>query len=216
MAIEQNTFDEINGAQDEASLNRLMQFVNTGGQDDSNARAKAMIQQKMAERQAAAQEAAMRQKMVAQAQAYRANLPGLQEKMGSGVADQGRRGLAEQMSGIKTASNKRGLLYSGLRQGAQTGAQAQMAGNVAGQRAQINQDTESQAQKMEQAAAQSGLVARGQQIETADNAYNEALQKHSAGREQAQAIGSAAGQGAGMVAGAYGRNKPQPKVSEKV
>jgi len=92
------------------------------------------------------------------------------------IGDAGRRGLAENLSGIRQQASGRGLLYSGLRQAGESGARAQMGADVARQTAMANRQIEDQAFAAEQQALQNLLQKR--QAESAlDELYNAGIRQ---------------------------------------
>lgn len=78
------------------------------------------------------------------------NLPQYKQDLFEGAANTSKRNLVDRMAGIKTNANARGLLYGGLHQGAQQGATAEEAGNLAQQRYGINQALENRNDSMQQ------------------------------------------------------------------
>lgn len=112
-----------------------------------------------------------------QATDFRNNLPQMEEDLGSSYERQARRGLAQNIQGINANASRRGLLYSGLRQGAEAGAQARTAGDVAQKRYQINQGLEQNAQGLESGAASNIFSSYKNDIQNADDSYNLALQQ---------------------------------------
>lgn len=137
------------------------------------------------------------QKQNAYAKELQANQPGLMERQASIQRGQGRGALAGAMAGNRQNFNSRGLLFSGLRKGAESGLQAQGASNLAGGISESNRGVMDQTNAARQAA-----IGTGQQVANLDQqresnrveALMQALGKRS------EAMGSA-GRGLGSMAG---------------
>lgn len=123
------------------------------------------------------QEKDLNNKQIQQAQDFRANMPQMEQDLGSAYERQARRGLAQNIQGINANASRRGLLYSGLRQGAEAGAQAKAAGDVAQKRYEINQGLEQNAQGLESGSASNIFSSYKNDIQNADDSYNLALQQ---------------------------------------
>lgn len=201
MAIGDREFQQVMQAQDEGTLGSILNFSRTGSQDASNERLRALINQRLAEVRAQQEQKKMQEQLTAQAKDYRANLKGTQERQFASVADPMRQQLAQQMSGIRGQANKRGLLYSGQRAGAESQAQGQAAQQLSGQRAQINEATQNVANTMEQQAVQSGLQTAQQRQKEINDAYNQALKQKQGESAVTGALGGAIGQGLGSYLG---------------
>jgi DNA repair exonuclease SbcCD ATPase subunit len=109
-----------------------------------------------------------------------------------------RRKLAEEMSGIKRGAQRRGLLYSGMKQGAEAGAQAGSAARLAQARVDINRNVGSMVQDAKNKVIQGGLDLQAGQQAMEDAIYSQALANY----QSKVGAGSAIGGGLGMVAGA--------------
>lgn len=109
-----------------------------------------------------------------------------------------RRKLAEEMSGIKRGAQRRGLLYSGMRQGAEAGAQAGSASRLAQARVDINRNVGNMVQDAKNKVIQGGLDLQAGQQAMEDAIYSQALSNY----QSKVGAGSAIGGGLGMAAGA--------------
>ena len=112
-----------------------------------------------------------------------------------------KRGLASQMAQIDQGASGRGLLYSGLRDGAQANANSQYASEMANKRVQVNTEAEDQVMKMEDSAAQAGFAQQKAQDDAAKSAYDQAVLKRQGDLQTKGQILGLAGRGAGMAAG---------------
>lgn len=111
----------------------------------------------------------------AQANAFAANAPNLQQQQGVQASEDSRRGLASKMSNIKSQSNKRGLLYSGLKQAQESGAQQQAGSQLAAQQANINNKVQDQSEALQNQAIQSGFALQEAQQRASDQNYSNAM-----------------------------------------
>lgn len=136
------------------------------------------------------------------AEDYRQNLPGYKEAAFGYAADESRQNLAKQMAGIKSSANSRGLLYSGLKSGAENSALSQHMGGLSQSRYDINSQFDDQANEMENKSILSGFqnlaTARG----AADADYQLALQQRA---ERDKGIGSLLGAGGSIIGGQMGK-----------
>lgn len=136
-------------------------------------------------------------KLTKQATDFRASMPQKQQQYGKMAEDQSRQALAQQMHQIGQSANQRGLLYSGIKTGAESGAAAQNSGELANKKSQINQELEGQAQELENRAITGAMNAEKSQQETYNQAYQSALGRKSLGGKVmgnvAGGIGSALG-----------------------
>lgn len=169
------------------------------------------VKQKAAEANQASQVAEMEKLSRAQLQRasdFRKNLPSLAERQYGMAREQGLRGLADQIQGVRSGANRRGLLYSGLRQGAEGAARAGAAGELAQARAGINQNLENQAQQFEQQAVGAGLGDLGYKTDQATSAYQQALKnrqlKQAEIRGQGEQIGNIISGGTAIASKALG------------
>lgn len=138
-------------------------------------------------------------KLADQANAYRKNLPGLQQQQFQVAEDTGKRDLAEQMGNTRKRSQQRGLLYSGLRQGQEVGDISNYSRKLSDEQARINQATNKTADTMENDAFNAGLKNSQSQLAASDLAYQRALAERA---QKGQALGSLGG-GIGSIVGSF-------------
>jgi len=128
---------------------------------------------------------------------YRKNLAGTQEQLMNQAGDSGRRNLAEGITDSRRAMSSRGLLYSGLRQGAEAGNRSDYLSGLSQARSGINQQTTDTADQMSAQAKQSGIGAQQAQQGLADAIYNQNMQQFGIAKEEdskrKQALSSATG-----------------------
>lgn len=123
----------------------------------------------------------------------------LKQQMFTGFADQERRRLADQMTKINEGASRRGLLYSGIRQGAQAGAQGESAQTLAKTRYGINRGVDETARLLKANAAKAELQSVDQTQNLEDAIYGNALQNMAM---KNRAIGDIFS-GVGYLGGAY-------------
>lgn len=111
------------------------------------------------------------------AQQFQNNAGSLKQAQGNMAADTSKQGLAQTDKSITHNANSRGLLYSGLRQGAMAQAQGQAATEQAGKQSEINQNVEQQVQQMNNQALQSQMGAQNLVNQRNALAYNIAMNK---------------------------------------
>lgn len=136
-----------------------------------------------------------------QAKDFEAAAPGLKENAFQGVAGQERRRLAGEMSGIRSGANSRGLLFSGMRQGQEAGAQGTSEVNLAGARQGINNTVNDQIQKYKEAPINTGLHQADVQNNISNQAMSMAISNMQANNSAMSGLGSAIGQGVGTYLG---------------
>lgn len=144
---------------------------------------------------------AARDRQITQASNYRTNMANMKEEQGVQSQESARQGLSQKLANIRSGANSRGLLYSGLRQGAEAGAGSDAAGQVAQERAQINTAVEDQANSLDSQALNSAFSVQKAQQELNDSAYQDALKRKSQGMSLMGMVGGAAGSIGGMAAG---------------
>lgn len=140
------------------------------------------------------------QRQLKTAQDYRTNSENLKGQQGRQAGEGSRQNLAKSMTGINQNTNARGLLYSGVRQGAQQAAASDESARLAAQRSQINQQIEDQANQLDTSALNSAYSVQSMQQQMNDAAYKQALLNKqnefsalgSAGKMFGSLVGSAA------------------------
>lgn len=117
-----------------------------------------------------------REALQSRANSFRQGLPQYKEALGAQAQDQGTRELQGQTSGINRNMNQRGLLYSGLNQGAQAGAGSAYASALAKRRSQINEQSDSIADQMDQRSIDAGFQEQQLRAAAAKAAYEQQVQ----------------------------------------
>lgn len=125
---------------------------------------------------------------VQQAQDFQNNLGGYQGSLNDQAENTTRNSMAQKMADVRSASNSRGLLYSGLRQGQEAGVGAESASKLANQRAAINERTQNVSNQMNQNAIQSGLQMQQAQQAMADQNYEMANKQAEQKQKAAQGL----------------------------
>lgn len=134
-----------------------------------------------------------------QAKEFEKNIPRMGEDIYGQVAKTERKNLAKQMSGVKSDASRRGILYSGIRQGSELEAQASSGSRLATARSGINRDLNNALQEMNDMAMRSGLNIQQQQQGIEDQIMGQAL----ANMQNSLSAGSALGGAVGTIGGAY-------------
>lgn len=132
---------------------------------------------------------------------FRTQMPSVAQEQENRLKEQSRRSLASDLAGTRGAFSQRGLLYSGLRRGAEADITSNNAAQAAAQRANINQTLEGQAQALEQNAIGSGLRLQEQRQQMADADYQAKLQALQQRQSAISGLGGAFGGLAGMAIG---------------
>lgn len=138
-----------------------------------------------------------REAQAADAARFRSSIPTLNQQAGTIQGEEGRQGLARKLTDIKRSASSRGLLYSGIKQGADQEVASSTASDLANKSYSTNKSLENQAQKMENSAIESGMKGLEAKQQAAQQSYQMALQRRQA-QQQGQAgllggVGSLAG-----------------------
>lgn len=112
--------------------------------------------------------------------------------------DNARMQLAQGLAGVRTGANSRGLLYSGLRQGAEENLRDRTAGQMAQYRTNVNQAADDKVNDYAGQQANLGLQQQNSENQARLNDYQMALKD----RGQRQATGAAIGSAVGAIGGA--------------
>lgn len=132
-----------------------------------------------------------------QATSFRQNMPQMEQSAYQNLAQKTNQQMGANLNSIKQNSNSRGLLYGGVNAGLQGQERANTAVNLAQGREQINDQYETAANQMDQAAMGYGQMVQQSQQAIQDSIYNQALTNM---MNQNQSFGSLMGAG-GMAAG---------------
>ena len=107
--------------------------------------------------------------------------------LGSQAESEGGQKLADTVRGIRQKASSRGLLHSGLRQGAESGAYGETLNDINRQKMAINQKLQEQADEMENQSLMGRLGGYESDIKSEFQKYQERAQR--AQNEQAQRAG---------------------------
>lgn len=132
-----------------------------------------------------------------QAKDFRSNIGNYENQLYSGAQSQTYGSIANNRSNIRSNANSRGLLYSGMRQGAEAGAEARGQAGLAAERSNINSQIEGYGNQLDTQATSMGLQDFQNQVQNSMAQYQNQLQQDSQRRQQ---IGQFIG-GAGSIAG---------------
>jgi len=139
---------------------------------------------------------------------FRQNIPQYENQLYQGAVNQARNNLAGQMADIRSNAASRGLLYGGLRQGAEDQAKAATAGELGAKRLAINQAVEGQANDFSANALNRLLEQYYANQEANQQQYGLGLQRQQLEHQQQAGLFSGLMGVAGLGLGAYGAFKP--------
>lgn len=157
---------------------------------------------------------ALRSRLYGEAGKFLQDMPGLQKAASSQIEQEG--SLAEK-SGIKRTRqnyNRRGLLYSGLREAGEQGVRGQVASTMAQQKAQSNKELTDMAQAKVNKAAQAGLQGYQDSVNREAEIAGINLQNQVARTQAMQALGQTVGYGAGTYLGSRSSQPAQAQPSQ--
>jgi hypothetical protein len=143
--------------------------------------------------------AKQRDSVINEAKQFRGGLQEYKNSRYGDVANTARDQLDQTLRQIRRNANARGLLFSGMRTGAEANARTKMASMLAQQRAEINKESDDLAQSKDTVAANIGLSGYENAIKRASDLYE--LESTNQARRRA-ALGQL-GEGVGYGFGAY-------------
>jgi hypothetical protein len=144
---------------------------------------------------------ALRNKLYGEAKQFREGLPGLQANASSQIEREGNQAVATAVKGTRQGYNSRGLLYSGMREGAELGAKSRIASTMAEQRTQSNKSLQDLAAAKENTAMQVGMQGYQQALQRQDQIEQINLQNSIARTQALQQLSQVAGYAAGSIYG---------------
>lgn len=144
---------------------------------------------------------ALRKRLFGEAQQFEKDLPGLQKQAGNQIEAEGDMALRSGIKGTRENFNRRGLLYSGLRQAGEQDVRGRVASTMAGQRAQANQDLSKLAMAKATKAAQVGLQGYQDAVNREAEIAGVNLQNQVARAQMMQQLGQIGGYAAGSYFG---------------
>lgn len=143
----------------------------------------------------------IRSQQVKDLRQFENDLPRIGQDLYRGVETAENNRLAEQERDIHKDANRRGLLYSNIRQGNEAKARSQSAQSLVGARTDINTQLQDQARQMREDAIGSGLDIQTARQSIQDQIYNQALANMASRRGLLGGLFGTAGTVAGSAAG---------------
>lgn len=150
---------------------------------------------------------ALRDRLFGAAQDFEKDLPGLRQSQYGQIEKEGAQALEQGLKGTRQNFNRRGLLYSGLREAGEQSARGRVASEMANQKVQVNQDLGKQAQAKYQAAAQAGLQGYQDAVNREAEIAGISLQNQVARAQLMQQLGATTGQIGALGYGASQRDR---------
>lgn len=147
----------------------------------------------------------LKDQMFSEAEQFRKDLPGIAGEQSGLLEKQGQAAIDQGTKDIRKGYSSRGLLYSGLRQGAESSLRGQVASELASGRAQLNRELEDLARAKEYEATKYGLQGYEEARQRYENLYNQQMQNALERRRRVSQIGGAVG----YLAGSYLGSKPE-------
>lgn len=143
---------------------------------------------------------------------FMGKLPSYQAQLQNQAFDQGADSYNQQKKQIDKSANKRGLLFSGMKQGAESSAANQIANETQGKIAQNNKGLQDYANQYGSQVAQSNIANYQSNVSSAFNDYQNKLKEQ---QQQSGLMGSIGG-GLGSIMGLFmnkgGRVPGKPKL----
>lgn len=143
----------------------------------------------------------LKNELTSEAKKFRADLPEMQAEQSGLLRKEAERTLEGGVRDIRKGYSTRGLLYSGLRQGAESGLKGQVAAEMARQQAGINAELEDLARAREYQAARIGLEGYEEARNRFEELYNKQMQNALSRRRRIANLGGAVGYGVGAYLG---------------
>jgi len=148
-------------------------------------------------------------KIQANAAQFEKDLPGMRSRMIGAAGDVERKGANENIQAVRKGASRRGLLYSGLRQGAEAGAVGQANSNIANKTTAINEDLARRQAELQDAAATSGLNVLGAKAGIAGQNFSSAMDKSAQRSKGLSSLMSGVGSVGGSALGGMGGGQQQ-------
>lgn len=149
-----------------------------------------------------------RKKMTDISDKFRRDAPAIQEKGIGAIGDEERKNAKSGIQDIRKGASSRGLLYSGLRQGAEAGRIGESQSRIAGRAADLSDKIEQQKDYLDQQAVDAGLNKQSAELGMARSDYAnnlKASQERSSGiKKIAGMIGNVGGMAMGGMGGGGG------------
>ena len=113
--------------------------------------------------------------------------------------------LKEGLGNTRKNFNRRGLLYSGMREGGEGSVKSSVASKLASDSSSTSRDFANQAAKQKEAYAAIGLQNQQQNLELANQAFDTTMRNSIARQQAYQQLGEGVGQAGGLLYGSRGK-----------
>lgn len=148
--------------------------------------------------------AELKRRQAEQARDFRTNIEGYKSNAFNQVAKLEKEALGKRMHDVRLDAKRRGLMFSGIRQGNEAKAQSDSSAQLAQSRFDINDLAEQEAQGLEADAIDSGVQQQKMVSQINDSIYNQAI-KNMLNRRAG--LSSLAGAGGTLVGTAAARSE---------
>lgn len=148
---------------------------------------------------------ALRNRLYGEASDFEQGLGNAQKNASNQIEQEGSLALGQGLKDTRQNFNRRGLLYSGMREGGEQDVRGRVASTMASQKAQSNADLDKMASAKYQKAAQVGLQGYQDAVNREAEIAGVNLQNQVARAQMMQQIGQLGGQMAGSY---YGNRSP--------
>lgn len=142
-----------------------------------------------------------RKKMVDMSDKFRREAPSIKAQGEAAIGDEERKSAKAGIQDIRKGASSRGLLYSGLRQGAEAGRIGEAQSKISNRAADLSEQIEMQKESLDAQAVQSGLDKSAIEAGMAQSDYAGSLQKSKARSSGLKKLAGMIGQTGGMAAG---------------
>lgn len=149
--------------------------------------------------------AALRGRLFGEAQDFEKGLGGMQKSASDQIGKEGDMALEKGLTGNRRNYNRRGLLFSGLREGGDQDVRGRVASTMAGQKAQSNKELSDMAKSKWNTVAQVGLQGYQDSVNREAEIAGISLQNQVARAQSMQQLGQVGGQATGYFYGGGGQ-----------
>lgn len=153
---------------------------------------------------------ALRDRLYGEAADFTNQLPGMVSSAHGQIDKEGDLAMKSGIKSTRQNYNRRGLLYSGLREGGEQGVRGQVASKVSEQKGQANKDLAEMAKAKWNTVAQAGLQGYQDAVNKEAEIAGISLQNQVARAQAMQQLGSTVGYGAGTYMNYRQSNPSQP------
>lgn len=151
---------------------------------------------------------ALRGRLFGEAQDFEKGLGGMQKSASDQIGKEGDMALEKGLTGNRRNYNRRGLLFSGLREGGDQDVRGRVASTMAGQKAQSNKELSDMAKSKWNTVAQVGLQGYQDSVNREAEIAGISLQNQVARAQSMQQLGQTGGQ----LAGTFYNRQPQQQT----